>query len=70
MLSQDNQKALLENFRLLTRKVEEAIKISLQRKRWSLLLTPINTLNHHAPDRFTSSRAHCAEKCGSALTHR
>ena len=27
-------------------------------------------LNPHAPDRFTPSRARCAENCGSALTHR
>ena len=26
--------------------------------------------NPHAPDRFTPSRARCAENCGSALTHR
>ena len=25
--------------------------------------------NPHAPDRLTPSRARCAEKCGSALTH-
>ena len=27
-------------------------------------------INPHAPDRFTPSRACCAEKCGSALTNR
>ena len=27
-------------------------------------------INPHAPDRFTPSRARCAEKCGSALNHR
>ena len=28
------------------------------------------SFNPHAPDRFTPSRARCAEKCGSALTRR
>ena len=27
-------------------------------------------INPHAPDRFKTSRARCAENCGSALTHR
>ena len=30
----------------------------------------IRDFNSHAPDRFTPSRARCAENCGSALTHR
>ena len=28
------------------------------------------SLNPHVPDRFTPSRARCAENCGSAVTHR
>ena len=51
---------LIENFAL------EKVRSESGRTFWlgSVSVDP------HAPDRFTPSRARCAEKCGSALTHR
>ena len=67
--------------RFLAGKAGSSIKIHGRKmeRTWTLLAQNSNgwsrnkkfiiNINPHVPDRFTPSRARCAENCGSALNH-